>query len=163
MRTVPLGFTQQNVLTGGIILNGSNLSDEYESKVGSNIVTTSYLPLLERLRAIPGVKSATLSSVLPLRAEFAVSVSGTLDHKETPEGKEQTIDGSLASSGLVETLGIPMVRGRFFTDDDTASAPLVVVVNQAFVNRFLPGQDPVGHTYGMGKKRFAEAHIVERG
>jgi ABC-type antimicrobial peptide transport system permease subunit len=53
-----------------------------------------------------------------------------------------------------------MVRGRFFTDDDTASAPLVVVVNQAFVNRFLPGQDPVGHTYGMGKKRFAEAHIV---
>ena len=160
LRTVPLGFTQQNVLTGGIILNGSNLSDEYESKVGSNIVTTSYLPLLERLRAIPGVKSATLSSVLPLRAEFAVSVSGTLDHKETPEGKEQTIDGSLASSGLVETLGIPMVRGRFFTDDDTASAPLVVVVNQAFVNRFLPGQDPVGHTYGMGKKRFAEAHIV---
>ena len=160
LRQVPLGFNQQNVLTGGIILNGSNLSDEYESKVGSNIVTTSYLPLLERLRAIPGVKSATLSSVLPLRAEFAVSVSGTLDHKETPEGKEQTIDGSLASSGLVETLGIPMVRGRFFTDDDTASAPLVVVVNQAFVNRFLPGQDPVGHTYGMGKKRFAEAHIV---
>jgi predicted permease len=160
LRSVPLGFTQQNVLTGGIILNGSTDSNDNEAKNETNIVTASYLPLLERLRAMPGVKAAALSSVLPLRAEFAVTLDGTLDHKENPKGKEPMIDGRLASSGLVEALGIPIVRGRFFTEDDTGSSPVVVVVNQAFVNRYLPGQDPIGHTFGIGKKRFAEAHIV---
>ena len=161
LRTVPLGFTQQNVLTGGIILNGTTDSVEHEAKNETNIVTASYLPLLERLRGIPGVKSAALSSVLPLRAEFGVTLDGTLDHKEAPRGKEPMIDGRLASSGLVEALGIPMVRGRFFTKDDSASAPPVVVVNQAFVNKYLPGQDPIGHTFGMGKTgRFAEMRIV---
>jgi len=63
---------------------------------------------------------------------------------------------------LIEALGIPMVKGRFFTEDDTASSPVVVVINQAFANKFLPDVDPIGHTYGMGKRagRFSSARIV---
>jgi ABC-type antimicrobial peptide transport system permease subunit len=57
-------------------------------------------------------------------------------------------------------MGIPMTRGRFFTEDDTAASPVVVVVNQAFVNKYLSGQDPVGHTVSMGKGRFDDARIV---
>jgi predicted permease len=160
LRSVPLGFTQQNVLTGGIILNaGSHRSvDSRDSQ--TNIVRTSYLPLLDRLRAIPGVKVAALSSVLPLRAEFAVTVTGGLDHKDVGFKQEPSADGRLASPGLVDAMGIPMVRGRFFTEDDSASAPPVVVVNQAFVNKYLPNQDPLGHTFSMGKGRFADMHIV---
>ena len=164
LRQVPLGFSQQNVLTGGIILNaGSHQLEEMEgtAEQKTNIVRTDYLPLLERLRAIPGVQVAGLSSVLPMRAEFAVMIMGTLDHKEAPRGKMPTFDGRLASAGLVEAMGIPMVRGRFFTEDDSSTSPPVVVVNQAFVNKFLPGQDPIGHTFGMGKTgRFAEMRIV---
>ena len=103
---------------------------------------------------------AALSSVLPLRSEFSVSIIGELDHKNAPSGKAPMADGRLASSGLVDALGIPMVRGRFFADDDTATSPVVVVVNQAFANRYLPGQDPIGHAYGLGKGRFADARIV---
>jgi predicted permease len=162
LRQVPLGFNQQNVLTGGIIINGGGKLEQMEGTAGqeANIVRTSYLPLLERLRAIPGVKVAALSSVLPLRAEFAVRIMGSLDHKEVPFAQIPTFDGRLASAGLVDALGIPMLRGRFFTDNDTATAPPVVVVNQAFVNKYLPGQDPIGHTFGMGKGRFAEMRIV---
>ena len=163
LRHVPLGFTQQNVLTGGIILNaGSHQLEEMEGAAGqqANIVRTSYLPLLERLRAIPGVQVAALSSVLPMRAEFGALVSGSLDHKEIAPGKSPMVDARLTSAGLVEAVGISMLRGRFFTEDDTATSPPVVVVNQAFVNKFLPGQDPIGHTFGMGKGRFAEMHIV---
>jgi predicted permease len=163
LRSVPLGFSQQNVLTGGIILNaGSHQLEENEGVSGqqANIVRTAYLPLLDRLRAIPGVRDAALSSVLPLRAEFAVMISGSLDHKDAPRGQTPVFAGRLASSGLVDALGIPMRRGRFFTEDDSSTSPPVVVVNQAFVDRFLPGQDPIGHTFGMGKGRFAEMRIV---
>jgi predicted permease len=161
LRQVPLGFGQQNVLTGGIILNqvSSTMSDE-DSAHGPNIVQTYYLPLLDRLRVIPGVRVAALSSVLPMRGEFAVSLWMTLDHKELPSSQAPHADGRLASAGLVEAMGIPMVHGRFFTEEDTATSPVVVVVNQAFANRYFRGVDPIGHTVSMGKGRFADAHIV---
>jgi len=163
LRQVPLGFSQQNVLTGGIILNGGGKLEQMEGTAGQevNIVRTDYLPLLERLRAIPGVKVAALSSVLPLRTEFGVSIITNLDHKEVSFSQQPRADGRLASPGLVEALGIPMRRGRFFTEDDTGSAPAVVVINQAFADKYLPSQDPIGHILSMGKKgRFAEMQIV---
>ena len=161
LRQVPLGFTQQNVLTGGIIVNaGSVHQDEDAVNKQTDIVRDSYLPLLDRLRAIPGVKVAALSSVLPLRTELEVRISGNLDHKDLPRSQTPSAEGRLASPGLVDALGIPMIRGRFFSEDDSASAPPVVVVNQAFVNKYLPNQDPLGHTFFMGKGRFAEMHIV---
>jgi predicted permease len=163
LRQVPLGFTQQNVLTGGIILNAglNRLNTEGTADPKENIVRTDYLPLLDRLRAIPGVQVAALSSVLPMRAEFSVGISGDLDHKETLRGQRPMWDGRLASAGLAEAMGIPMLRGRFFTEDDTSTSPPVVVVNQAFANKFLPGQDPIGHTLSMDKKGpFANMRIV---
>jgi hypothetical protein len=70
-------------------------------------------------------------------------------------------DGRLASAGLVEAMGIPMVRGRFFTEEDTPTSAPVVVVNQAFANKFLAGQNPVGHTFSMDKEGpFANMRIV---
>jgi predicted permease len=161
LRQVPLGFAQQNVLTGGIIINaGSFHQDEDAVETKTNIVRDSYLPLLDRLQAIPGVRVAALSSVLPLRTGFGVMISGNLDHREAPRGQEPSFAGRLASAGLVAALGTPMLRGRFFTEDDTANSPPVVVVNQAFANQFLPGVDPIGHTFGMGKGRFAEMRII---
>jgi predicted permease len=155
LRQVPLGFTQQNVLTGGIILNGAENGSNDSPSSRTNIVSTSYQPLLERLRAIPGVRNAALSSVLPFRAEMRVSISASIDH-----GKEQMADGRLASAGLDEALGIPMASGRFFNQEDTAGSPPVAVVNQAYANKYLPGRNPIGHTISMGKGRFNEIRIV---
>jgi predicted permease len=161
LRQIPLGFAQQNVLTGGIILNpvAGGLDDD-NGAGETDLVATKYIPLLERLRAIPGVQVAALSSVLPMRKEFAVGISTELDHKKVPESDALNADGRVASAGLADALGIPMVRGRFFTEDDSATSSIVVVVNQAFVNRYLPGQDPLGHTISMGKGRFDDVHIV---
>jgi len=161
LRAIPLGFAQQNVLTGGIILNThSGGWDEKDSVGEANIVQTTYLPLLEKLRAIPGVRVAALSSVMPMRKDFGVMLYADLDHKATPGTHGADADGRLASAGLVEAMGIPMLRGRFFTEDDTATSPVVVVINQAFANKYLPGQDPIGHVVSMGKGRFDDAHIV---
>jgi predicted permease len=157
LRQVPLGFSEQNVLTGGLVLHGaSRLTNGEAGQV--DLVKTMYLPLLDKLRAIPGVKQAALSSVLPMRSDFAVMLRGFLDHKEVPAMQAPSADGRLATAELVEAMGIPMVRGRFFTDDDTASSPGVAVVNQAFVDKYFPGVDPIGHSYSMGKK--LDARIV---
>jgi predicted permease len=160
LRQVPLGFSQQNVLTGGIILHPNSREAEVKAFERTDVVSTSYLPLLDRVRAIPGVKAAALSSVLPLRTEFEVRISGRLDHKEDPKTQKPSFDGRLASAGLVEALGIPMLSGRFFTEGDSATSPPVVVVNQAFVQRFVPGTDAIGHTFNMGKGRFSDMRIV---
>jgi predicted permease len=160
LRQVPLGFAQQNVLTGGIILNGTS-GNETDDVDHPSVVRDSYLPLLDRLRAIPGVQVAALSSVLPLRREMSVSIITNLDHKDVTYGKQPRADGRIASPGLVDALGIPMIRGRFFTEDDTPSSPPVIVINQAFANMYLPNQDPVGHSISMGKKgRFSDMRIV---
>jgi predicted permease len=161
LRRVPLGFTQENVLTGGVILNPTRDAEEVKALAAQpNIVQTAYLPLLEKLKGIPGVKTAALSSVLPMRSEFMVTFAFELDHKKTAKDQGPVAQGRLASAGLVEAMGIPMARGRFFTEDDSATAPVVVVVNQAFANKYLSGLDPVGHVVTMGKERFAEAHVV---
>ena len=136
LRQVPLGFTQQNVLTGGVILHAGQMQMDDSSGPGPGIIHTAYLPLLERLRAIPGVQVAALSSVLPMRSEFAVKVATVLDHKKLPTGQTPDADGRIASDGLVDAFGIPMVRGRFFNQDDTASSPVVAVVNDAFVKKY---------------------------
>ncbi len=163
LRQVPLGFSEQNVLTGGIILNAQAGGwDDQASAGNANIVQTSYLPLLERVQAIPGVRAAALSSVLPMRSEFAVMISADLDHKGAAQSHTAalTADGRLASAGLVNALGIPMVSGRFFSEEDSATSPVVVVVNQAFVNKYLRDQNPLGHVISMGKGRFDSAQIV---
>ena len=163
LRQVPLGFTQQNVLTGGVILNnGSRQFEENQSTHGQkeNIVRESYLPLIERLRAIPGVQVAALSSVLPLRNEMAVSICSGLDHEDLG-AKRACAQGRLASAGLTDALGIPILRGRFFSEEDAAGAPIAVVVNEAFAKQFSPDKDPIGRIYSMGKQGpFANARII---
>lgn len=159
LRQVPLGFSEQNVLTGGIILNGEVPSSK-SSADKTGVFDTSYLPLLESLRAIPGVKQAALSSVLPLRSEFEIGVLTQLDHKKLPPAQAPKADARLASAGLVEALGIPMREGRFFKDDDTGGTPLVVVVNHAFATKYLPGQDPIGHTMSIGEGAFDDIRII---
>jgi predicted permease len=160
-RQVPLGFSELNVLTGGVILNASSPSDGEVVGDTPSVVTTSYQPLLDRLRAIPGVRVAALSSVLPLRSEMRVGISTDIDHQRLPASKEAQADGRLASPGLVDAFGIPIIRGRFFSDNDTPALPTVVVINEAFAKKYLPGKDPIGHTVSMSKTgRFADIRII---
>jgi predicted permease len=161
LRQVPLGFSQMNVLTGGIILHSSHkLDNPDQADKQPDMVRLAYQPLLDRLRAMPGVRAAALSSVLPMRPEFRVMFSADLDGKELPPSQALHAEGRVASAGLVEALGIPMLQGRFFNEGDTSTAPVAVVVNKAFADQYLRGQNPVGHTLGLGKGRFNTMHIV---
>jgi predicted permease len=95
--------------------------------------------LLEEVQAIPGVLSAATTTQAPLRG-------GSWEHSVRTGSIEGNSKFTWISPDYFRTMGIPVVRGRGFSRDDTATSQRVAVVNQTFVRRFLGGADPLGHT-----------------
>lgn len=103
-----------------------------------------YARLLERVRAIPGVESAALTSGV-LQPLVTSSSSFSFEGKPAPPPEQSTeypIEN--VSPGFFETIGAAMARGRSFSDQDGALAPRVAVVNETLANSVWPGADPIG-------------------
>jgi putative ABC transport system permease protein len=99
--------------------------------------------LLDRLRALPGVKSATLADFSPL--SFTIHSLVALPEGYIPRPHESMeIDSAVISPGYFQTLRTPLVSGRGFTDHDDGKSLPVAIVNQEFCNRYWPGQDALG-------------------
>ena len=98
---------------------------------------------LERLTALPGVESATVSSGLPL-SELTMEVPFDLERAPREPGERTAAGYQSISPEYLETLGIGLKHGRGFTAADNDSAPPVVLVNDAFVQRFSSGRNPTG-------------------
>ena len=111
-----------------------------------NLVTPQaeifYDQLLERVRALPGVKQAGIVSRLPLQVwTHPFTIMG----KPAPEpGKEPQADLNEVDAQLLQTLGIRVLRGRGIDESDVASSPWVAVVNKTFADRHFKDQDPLG-------------------
>jgi len=101
--------------------------------------------VLERVQRLPGVVEAGLSMITPTSGQ---GWNGDVDVSNTPrlEGRQARTFRNAITPRWFATLGMRLVAGRAFTDSDRKGAPPVVIVNQAFVRRFLDGQDPIGHT-----------------
>ena len=102
--------------------------------------------LTERVRELPGIESAALASHLPLSIEITFDRVAPVDTIATAASPDRwpSVDSARVGPGYFETLRIPLVRGRTFTDDDRAGSPLVAVVNQSFAARFWTGEEAVG-------------------
>ncbi|HUL17116.1 MAG TPA: ABC transporter permease [Terriglobales bacterium] len=147
LQRVNPGFDSRDVLTMGIPLPEGG---KYLTRVpGTDIekplpsVAAFYQLLLEKLRALPGVESAGLMSNLPLRGAngFTFSILG----RPTPPPDQRPETSSIeVSPGLFSTLRIPLKKGRFLDDRDNAASPWAIDVNQAFVRRYFPNEDPIG-------------------
>ncbi len=106
--------------------------------------------VLDRLAALPGVTHAAEASNLPL-------IGGANASSFTAEGAPPSAPGQLpvanlviATPGYFQTMGIPMVHGRTFTDADGPDAPPVVIVNELLARRYWPDSDPVGKRIRFG-------------
>ena len=100
--------------------------------------------LLQRLSAASGVQSAALVTNVPLdpraRAEFGFAIEG----EAYPPGQGPKAEIVFATPGYLQTMGIPLLRGRDLQWTDVKSSPHIVLVNEAFVRRFFPSSDPLG-------------------
>jgi predicted permease len=98
----------------------------------------------ERVGSLPGVQAVGFGLDVPLH--FAGRQNGVLPEGfEVPEGSNSpSIDLNYVDHGYFEAMGIPILRGRGFEESDDENAPHVIVINEAFAERFWPGEDPIG-------------------
>jgi len=109
-----------------------------------------YKNLLERVRALPGVQSATIASGVPLgyiNSGDTLTIEG---YQPPPDQPPPACQFNVISSGYFETLEIPMVSGRTFKPTDDANTQYVAIVNEAMVKQFWPNADPIGRQFKIG-------------
>jgi predicted permease len=116
---------------------------------------TFFNQLRERVGRHPDVKSAAVVEPLPLsrggwQANYSVEGDSAL-----PEGQHQFAEIFAASPDYYRTLGIPVLRGREFTDQDRGDAPQVAIVDQTFAERHWPGLDAIGKRFKFGSQKSA--------
>ena len=137
LQKVDLGFDPDRVLTFHLSLPTATYADEAA-------VQTTWRRIQERMSALPGVESASLiTGMLPQRPLNANDL-GFPDRAPDPKTPWNTDYWQPVGDGALETLGAKIVAGRGLLPSDTADAPAVVVVNQAFAKKFFPGEDPIG-------------------
>lgn len=118
--------------------------------------------LLNRVKQLPGVQSATLADFSPL--SFTIHSEGIL-----PEGyvehphESMEADRGIVGPGYLETLRTPLLAGRDFTDRDIAGSEPVAIVNRAFVNRYWPGQNAIGKHLVAGHGHYTVVGVAADG
>ncbi len=106
--------------------------------------------LPERVRALPGVQSATMANYLPL-GFMVLTEDVTIDGREMPpDARSLNIAAHRVGLDYFRTLGTPLVRGRDFTPQDSANAPAVTIINETLARRFFPNEDPLGKRLRFG-------------
>jgi len=141
MLSVDLGFAPERVLTMSF-----NLTESRYPKPEQKLAFFS--EVLRRVASLPGVRSAALSDSLPLspvRARLMISPPGFVPPPGSPPGSNMVQMSRMAvSTSYFYTLGIPLLKGRTFTDGDNEQAARGAVVNEALARSLWPGEDPVG-------------------
>jgi putative ABC transport system permease protein len=110
--------------------------------------TAYYQRLLERIGKLPGVQAAGLASPLPFSGRSSQSRA---IQDGVPFARENTVlsDFLTVSPDYFQAMGIRLIRGRSFSERDTESAPLTIVVDEMTAQRFWPNQDPIGKRMGF--------------
>jgi predicted permease len=145
--SIRLGFDPDHVLNLSVDVN----SIGYTEARGKEF----YRDLEARLRALPGVVSEAQAFTVPMGYISAADLLTTPDHPVEPGKQPPSIGHNFVTPGYFETLRIPFVRGRNFTDADNQDAPSVAIITPAMVKQFWPDQDPLGKRFfikGNGAK-----------
>lgn len=154
LRDLPLGFVPHNVVVTSIFLpqSGAGMVGDTGKYAGKDIAQIFYQPLLDRLAHLPGVDSAALTSILPLSPNFAAGGSFEIVGRPKDPANKTTAAVRAVSPSLYSTLRIKLLRGRLLSDSDGSGSPAVAVVNESFVKRYFPEQNPLGQELKISDK-----------
>jgi putative ABC transport system permease protein len=136
-----LGFSTKNLLTLGINIP----SGDYE---GRNFVTSLMDPLEQRVQSTPGVTTAGFIDQMPVVGYGSSWIPHIVGQPPDPPDRQRLAETRTVSSGYFNAMGLRIVRGRNFSEQDTPSSQPVAIVNEAFVKKFFPqGQDPLARAF----------------
>jgi predicted permease len=115
----------------------------------------------ERARAVPGVKSVTLSTAVPMFNDSNDAVTIVPEGFQFPAGRDNaTVMASSVDEYYFDTMAIPILAGRNFRIDDSPNAPRVAIVNQPFAQHYWPDQDPIGKRFRLAGEQNTSVQIV---
>ncbi len=161
---MPSGFNAENTLTMHVHLSGPRYTRAAPKRDSSGAaagrfdtndlraidprVETFYADLIAKVRAIPGVRTTSISSWIPRSytgegkrdRDFEIEARPTEANRPRPNVSTY----NMVSPEYLETLGIPLRRGRFINEHDVENAPWVAVINETLARKYFPGEDPIG-------------------
>jgi len=167
------------VLLAGAILMSKSLGNLEKQKFGiatSNryvlhldVAGAGYTPerlpalnrqLEDRFSALPGVENVGLSLYSPLEGDNWGDCVIQQGHPAPGPNAECGATWDRVSTHFLDAVGVPILRGRGLTDQDTATSQPVAVVNQTFVKRFYPNEDPIGKHFGVDFPEYSNAYEI---
>jgi predicted permease len=149
---VDLGFRTERVLTARVSLDGARYDDRDRADDDPRLAVSTELfrQLIERAEALPSVEGAAGTTDLFLSATPSSTIF-TIEGRPAPRPEDRVeVPVDVVTDGYFRVLEIPLVAGRFFDARDAPNAPDVVIVNQLMVDRFFPGEDPIGKRIRYG-------------
>jgi putative ABC transport system permease protein len=143
VREVPLGFDPRNVLTMSLSLPASKYPEAPQRADFSQHI-------LERVQALPGVKSAAVANYLPLSGHWGTIGFNIEGHPALTPGDYLAANHATISPGYFATMKIPVIEGRGFISADRDKAPHVLAINQTMARQFWPHETPIGKRLDLG-------------
>jgi predicted permease len=137
--TADLGFDPQHVLTFQV-----GLTPE-ATKTGAG-VRAAYLQLLDRIRRIPGVQGAEITTEVPMTHQMNSIPFWVDSHRPASVAEAPRTLGFIVGPDFPQLMRIPLIRGRFISPQDTIDSPLVAVIDSELARTYFPGKDPIGRT-----------------
>jgi putative ABC transport system permease protein len=142
LQQVAPGFDPGQTLTFNVAPSAARTSTPQQ-------IADFYQELTARLKALPGVVNASVVFQLPLSGTGA-STSVVIQGRPTDPSDRTSVVIHMAGPDYFRTMGIPVVRGRNFTERDTMKAPPVLIVNEALARQYFPNEDPIGKRVAPG-------------
>ena len=147
-----LGFHPDGVLLASVDLSQFG----YDETRGSAF----YRDVISRARALPGVQSATLSSSIPLGNDNQAERVWKEGQESATPAQTPVIGLNVIDTDYFQTLGIPLLRGRDISAQDTKTTVPVAIINEAMAKQLWPGQDPIGHHFHSGKPDSSITEVI---
>ena len=130
------GFKPANVLTMQVALAAQKYPEPSQR-------TAFFQQLVHRVESLPGVQAVGTISQLPMSGQQE-DTRFTIEGKPAGPDEQSYANSRVASPDYFRALGIPLLKGRYFTDADSMTAPQVVIISDSFARRFFPEEDPIG-------------------
>lgn len=147
------GFDAQHLITFRVGVSASRMKT-------ASAARATYHELIDRIRQIPGVTAADFTGAVPLTGQAGSMPFWINSQKPSSLQAAPRVVMSLVGPDYIRTMGIPLLRGRFFTSQDTINSPCVMVINSVLAHAYFPGSDPLEQTLSAGYSPVGPCRII---